>query len=42
MRGKDGKLGFSEKHRKTIWINHMYKIMNEKKDGNHKTEVNVV
>ena len=32
MRGKDKKLGFSEKDRKRIWKNHMEKIMNEVND----------
>ena len=41
MRGKDGKLGFSEKkNRKKIWKNH--KIMNEKNNWDHMVEANMV
>ena len=29
MRGKDGKLGFSEKDRKRIWKNHAEETMNK-------------
>ena len=29
MRGKDGKLDFSEKDRKRIWRNHLEEIMNK-------------
>ena len=32
MRGKDGRLGFSEKHYKRIWTNHMEEIMNKEND----------
>ena len=42
MRGKDGRLGFSEKDRKRIWKNHMKEIMNKKNDWNHVTEASMV
>ena len=29
MKGKDGRLGFSEKDRKRIWKNHVEEIMNK-------------
>ena len=38
MRGKDGRLGFSEKDRKRIWKNHMEEIMNKENDWDHVTK----
>ena len=37
MRGKDERLGFSEKDRKRIWKNHMKEIMNIENDWDHVT-----
>ena len=42
MKGKDGRLGFSEKDRKTIWKNHMEKIMNKENDWDHVTAASMV
>ena len=41
MRGKDGRLGFSEKDRKRIWNNHMEEIMNKENDWDHVTAATV-
>ena len=41
MRGKDGKLGFSEKDRKRIWKNHMEEIMKKGSYWNHMTEASM-
>ena len=38
----DGRLGFSEKDRKRLWINQMEEIMNKEKDWNHKTEASMI
>ena len=37
MRGKDRKLGFSDKGRNRIWKNYMDKIMNKENDWDHVT-----
>ena len=42
MRGKDGRLGFSEKDRKRTWKNHMEEIMNKDNDWDHVTEASMV
>ena len=42
MRGKDGRLGFSEKDRKQIWKNHMKEIMNKESDWDHETAASMV
>ena len=42
MRGKDGKLSFSEKGRKRIWKNLMGEIMNKGNAWDHMTEANLV
>ena len=41
MRGKDGRVGFSEKDRKRIWKNHM-EIMNKENDWDHVTAASMV
>ena len=40
IRGKDGKLGFSEKDRGRIWKEHMEEIMNEENLWDHQVDVN--
>ena len=35
MRGKGGRLGFSEKDMKRLWKNHMEEIMNKENDWDH-------
>ena len=42
MRGKDGRLGFSEKDRKRIWKNHMEEIMNKENNWDNVTEASMV
>ena len=42
IRGKDGKIGFSEKDRKRIWKKHMEEIRNEENDWDHVTEASMV
>ena len=42
MRGKDGRLDFSEKDRKQIWKNHMEEIMNKENDWDRVTAASVV
>ena len=42
MRGKDGKLCFSEKDRIRIWKNYMEETMNEENDWDHMTETGMV
>ena len=42
VRGKDGRLGFSEKDRKRIWKNHMKEIMNKENDWDHVTAASMV
>ena len=42
MRGKDGRLGFSEKYRKRIWKNHTKEIMNKENDWEHVTAASMV
>ena len=42
MRGKDGKLGFSEKDRKRMMKNHMAEIINEENHWNHVTEPSII
>ena len=42
MRGKDGRLYFSERDRGNVWKDHMEEIMNEENDGDHVTEADVV
>ena len=42
MRGKDGRLGFSEKERKRIWKIHMEEIMNKENDWDHVTAASMV
>ena len=41
-RGKNGRLGFSEKDRKKIWKNHPEEIMNKENDWDHVTEASMV
>ena len=42
MRGKDRKLGFSEKDRNRIWKNHMEEIMNKENEWDHVTKAGMV
>ena len=42
MKGKDGRLSFSEKDRKRIRKNHMEEIMNKEKDWDHETAASMV
>ena len=42
MRGKDVKLGFSEKDGKRIWKNHMEEIMNKENNWDHITVASMV
>ena len=42
IKGKDGKLGFSESERKKIWKDHMEEIMNKENEWDHTTTINVV
>ena len=42
MRGKDGRLYFSERHIGNVWKDHMGEIMNEENYWDHVTEVDVV
>ena len=42
MRGKNGRLGFSEKDGKRIWKNHREEIMNKESDWDHVTAASVV
>ena len=42
MRGKGGRLGFSEKDKKRTWKNHMEEIMNKENDWDHVTEASMV
>ena len=42
MRGKDGRLGFSEKDRKRIWKNHSEKIKNKENNWDHVTATSMV
>ena len=41
MRGKEGRLGFSEKDRKGIWKNHMEEIMDKKNGWDHVTKASI-
>ena len=42
MRGKDGRLSFSENNRKRIWKNHVEEIMNKENDWKHMPEASMV
>ena len=42
MRGKDGKLNFSEKDRGRVWKEHMERIMNEENEWDQMVETSVV
>ena len=42
MRGSDGKLNFSERHRASVWKEHMEKIMNEENEWDQKAEADRV
>ena len=42
LRGKDRRLGFSEKNRKRLCKNHMEEIMNKENDWDHVTAASVV
>ena len=42
MRGKDGRLGFSEKDKKRVWKNHMEEIINKENDWDHMTAARIV
>ena len=42
MRGKDGRLGFSEKDKKRIWKNHMEEVTNKENDWDHVIAVSVI
>ena len=42
MRGRDGRLGFSEEDRGKIWKDHMEEIMNVENEWDQITEVNLV
>jgi len=42
LRGKDGRLSFSEVDRGKIWKDHMEEIMNVENEWDHRTEVDVV
>ena len=42
VKGKDGRLRFSEKDRKRIWKNHMEEIMNKENDWDHVTAASMV
>ena len=42
IKGKDRRLGFSEKDRKRIWKNHMEEIINKGNDWDHVTAASTV
>ena len=42
LRGRDGKLNFSEEDRGKVWKEHMERIMNEENEWDQKTEAGVV
>ena len=42
MRGKDVKLGFSEKGGKRMWKSHMEEVMNKEDDWDHMTEATIL
>ena len=42
MRGKDGRLGYSEKDKKRIWKNLVEEIMNKKNNWDHVTAASIV
>ena len=42
MRGRDEKLGFSEKDRKRIWKNHMEEIMNKENNWDRVTAASMI
>ena len=42
MKGKDGNLAFTEQDRKTIWKEHMERVMNEANEWDQITNVDVV
>jgi len=42
LRGKDGRLSFSEVDRGKIWKDHMEEIMNVENEWDHRMEVDVV
>ena len=42
MRGRDGKVYFSEKERGKVWKNYIERIMNEENDWDHNVEGDAV